>query len=115
MKLHSKATYKWKHGALLIKGNKIISRGYNRTLGEKCGLASYHAEKMALMNCEKREIRGATLLVIRLKHNVDYSQVDFQNCDIRDIFMYSKPCCKCESLIQKCIREYGLKRIYFSS
>ena len=53
VEIASKATYKYKHGALLIKGNKILSRGYNRSLGEKCGLASYHAEKMALLNCEK--------------------------------------------------------------
>ncbi len=48
-----KASYKHKHGAIIIKGNKIVSKGYNRSLGEKCGLASYHAEKMALWNCEK--------------------------------------------------------------
>jgi len=52
----SKANYRCKHSAILIRGNKIISSGYNRTLGEMCGSASYHAEHMALRYCPKEAL-----------------------------------------------------------
>jgi deoxycytidylate deaminase len=48
-----KASYQYRHGAIIIKNGKIVSSGYNRPLGMKCGLASYHAEKMAISRCQK--------------------------------------------------------------
>ena len=53
VKVASKATYTHKHSAILIRGNKIISSGYNRTLGKMCGQSSYHAEHMAFRYCPK--------------------------------------------------------------
>ena len=47
------ANYQHRHGAIIIKNGKIISSGFNKPLGLKCGLSSYHAEKVAIMQCEK--------------------------------------------------------------
>ena len=66
---------------------------------------------------KKAALRDATLFVIRLrnKSNEYYENIDYNNCDLSDIFLNSKPCCKCDPMIKKCIHKYGLKRVYYSS
>lgn len=92
------------HVALLFKHRRIISIGQNRLSqtmfrgGRR--INTTHAE-MDLLNSIRdiRTIRGSTIVIIRLG---PFGIVN------------SAPCASCMCLIQKCMREYGLRRCIHS-
>ena len=58
----------FRHGAVIIKNNKIVSRGYNKYTSHKPHhLRTVHAEMNAIKNA-KTDIENATLYVIRLSN-----------------------------------------------
>ena len=63
---------------------------------------------------QKELLRKSVLLVIRLKQNVNYETIDYNTCNISDIFANSKPCIKCQRIINKYITKYGLRCVYYS-
>lgn len=97
----SRAKY-YKVGAILVKGGKIISRGYNRNsamadrISKKFGVDFWtlHAEMDALFSVDAKNLQGMTLYVAGV------SKAGNLVC--------SKPCKKCLKIIQK----LGIKVIY---
>ena len=105
-----------KHGCIIVdnKGN-IISSGYNSALYvNKDKLKTYdkntnikiskHAEENALKNVNPKKLYGAKLYIVRI--NTDINNLD--------IFKYSKPCKRCTSIIETCMKKCGLKIVYYS-
>ena len=95
------------HIAVLVKRGKIISQATNRIGNRSKGVGyselTIHAER----NCVKElgdlsKLRGADMYVMRVATN-------------NSEFRCSKPCHECEVFLEKCMREYGLKKVYYTS
>jgi len=81
------------HVALIFRGRHLIAIGQNRV---ECRgpFSMIHAEADAIRAAGTANLRGATLVVIRLS---------------RTGLLCSKPCCHCVALMEKCKRAYGLR------
>ena len=94
------------HTATIRRRNKVIATSRN-TLGTRsrgCGWddQSLHAERAVVKRLgDVSQLRGCTLEVIRLN----------KSGEIRN----SKPCASCEMFLQKCMREYGLRKYIYSA
>ena len=85
------------HVAFLFKGRKLLAIGQNRVIGGP--RRTIHAEAAAIRAVgDTARLRGATLVVIRIGGGASNRQL-----------MNSAPCPACQTLIQKCQREYGLR------
>ena len=94
-----KSDIHFQHGAVIIKNNKIISRGYNRYTGHKPHhLRTQHAEMNAIKNAGKN-CENATLYVIRLSQLTD------------DGLGSSCPCSKCA----KFMKLHKIKNVVYST
>lgn len=94
-----KSDIHFQHGAVIIKNNKIISRGYNRYTGHKPHhLRTQHAEMNAIQNAGKN-CENATLYVIRLSQLSD------------DGLGSSCPCTKCA----KFMKLHKIKNVVYST
>ena len=86
--------YTHNHVAMIFQGRKIIAIGQNR-VADRGRRQTIHAEVDAIHSLgDFTKLRGATLVVIRLAPS-----------GIRN----SKPCAACECVLQKCMREYGMR------
>ena len=82
------------HVAMIFNGRKLLAIGQNR-VADRGRRHTVHAEIDAIHSLgDLSKLRGATLVVIRLAAS-----------GIRN----SKPCSACECVLQKCVREYGLR------
>jgi deoxycytidylate deaminase len=92
------------HGAVVVKGGRVLGTGYNRNrnhpkivspehIKTKC---SIHAEESAIKDANY-DVRGAIIYVARVS----------KNGEDRD----SKPCARCFNLI----KESGIKRIIYTT
>lgn len=90
-----KSTYLYRLGAVVLRKNKIVGRGYNKLKTHpklsKYGYYSCHAECDAIM----RASEGDTLVVVRLLKSGK--------------LCCSKPCDRC----LKFAKDYGIKKIYY--
>lgn len=94
------------HTATIRRRNKIIAVARNvlgtRSRGSGWDDLSLHAERAVVKRLgDISQLRGCTLEVIRLN----------KSGEVRS----SKPCSNCVMFLQKCIREYGLRRVIYSS
>jgi hypothetical protein len=93
------------HQAVIIKRNKILAIGHN-SVGSRskgCGYShqTIHAERAVVKNLgDFSLLRGATLIVYRY--------------NAHDKLMDSKPCSECHLFLEKCMKEYGLRKVIFS-
>jgi len=99
------------HVAVLMKRGKIIAEATNgfgsRSRGSGYCTNSIHAERNVVKEIGNiRELKGAEMYVVRISRTADY--------DKQDPFMGSKPCPQCKVFLDKCIREYGLKNVYYT-
>lgn len=93
------------HGAIIVKGGRVMGAGYNKNRNSPLIVSpehiktdcSYHAEEVAIREAGEDNVRGAIIYVARVNKN---------GCD-RD----SKPCEKCAILIKKA----GIKRVVFTT
>lgn len=98
-----------KHGCVIVYGDEIISRGYNK----KCSsLKNYsiHAEIDAINRLNKKYktkkiLSKCSLYVIRIRNGFNFSDDDTHDC-----LKMSKPCMNCASKINK----IGIKNVYYS-
>ncbi len=103
------------HGCIIVdkKGN-VISSGYNRIFfvpKDKIKVydkynhvkISKHAEEVALKKVDPKKLNGAKLYIVR-------ACVSTRD----DLFMFSKPCNRCMSIIRTCVDKHGLKNVYYS-
>lgn len=110
-----KSEMRSRHGCIIVDSNgALISKAYNKyegipehqlkhTTKNKAIRYSRHAEELALNNVDRKKINGAKLIVIRL------------SCDkSENLFMNSKPCSRCTIIIDKFIKKFGLKSVYYS-
>jgi len=93
-----KSDYKYKLGALVLDGNRIVGKGYNKTnvhpyLSRRYGYFSRHSECEAIL---KAAGRGDVLIVVRVRKGDGEI-----SC--------SKPCARCLTFA----KDYGIKKIYY--
>jgi len=93
------------HQAVLVRRNKILSIGHNsvgsRSKGVGFSHQTIHAERAVVRNLgDISLLRGATLYVYRY--------------NAHDKLLDSKPCSECQIFLEKCIREYGLRKVVYS-
>ena len=100
------------HVAILVKRGKIIASATNR-VGSRSRGSGYsrntiHAEKNVIKNLGDISLmNGADMYVMRISKDKKISGFEQFRC--------SKPCHSCEIFLNKCIREYGLKNVYYTS
>lgn len=88
-----------RHGCVIVKDGKIISKGYN---WHHRGDSTIHAEMDAIAKLKKSvDCKKCDMYVVRIG-------TDHMNCPLK----YSKPCPLCSDMISRC---GGFRRIFFSS
>jgi len=97
-----KSKLHFKIGAIIFKGNSILSRGYNKISHNKKlhpkfmkWVGSVHAEQDAILSANV-SLKGSNILVIRINKNY--------------ILKNSKPCKYC----MKYLKYVGIKKVYYS-
>jgi hypothetical protein len=95
------------HIAVLIKRGKILEIATNavgsRSRGAGFDTRSIHAERAVIRKLgDLNKLDGAVLAVIRITKGT--KQV-----------VNSEPCHSCKCHLEKCIRDYGLRTVYYSS
>jgi Cytidine and deoxycytidylate deaminase zinc-binding region len=100
------------HVAVIVMRGKILASATNRNGSRSSGSGysshSIHAEKNVIKQLgDISKLRGADLYVMRISrdHKKTHS----------DKFLYSKPCDECQIFLEKCMKEYGLKNVYFTA
>jgi deoxycytidylate deaminase len=99
------SSLKHSHVAMLYKRGKVLAIGINKVGSRSRGCGwnkmSIHAEMMAIKDIgDTSKLRGASMLVVRINS--------------ADEFVNSKPCDHCTHVLEKCIRQYGLNKVYYS-
>jgi len=92
------------HGAIVVKGGRVMGTGFNKNRNHPAIVSpehiktdcSYHAEEVAIREAGEDNIRGAVIYVARVKNGHDRE---------------SRPCPKCSALIKK----VGIKRVVFTT
>ena len=105
-KVAAYGTYgKIKHGAVLVKGGKVINTSFNKenfsSFGSRfrkkhTGLATVHAELGVVLGISKKVASGCDIFVVRLSKSGD--------------FRLSKPCSMCHDIL----KFMGIKRVYYT-
>ena len=99
------------HIAVLMKRGKVIAQGTNR-IGSRSrgsGYSAYtiHAERNVVKDLgDISQLRGADMYIMRISK--DRKKCGFER------FMGSKPCPSCQLFLEKCMREYGLKNVFYT-
>lgn len=93
------------HHAIILKGNKVLASAFNkvgsRSRGSGYSEKTIHAEVNVVKSLgDFSLLRGATLIVVR--HGVDGT------------LKSSKPCKTCHDFLEKCMSEYGLRKVIYS-
>ena len=97
------------HIAVLVLRGKVIAESTNK-IGSRsrgCGYSNYtiHAERNVVKELgDYNKLRGADMYIMRGGRGTNCSK-----------FINSKPCADCEYFLNKCIRDYGLKNVYYTS
>jgi deoxycytidylate deaminase len=103
--LATKSTARNTHGAVVVKGGRVLGTGFNKDRNHPRIVSpehiktdcSTHAEEVAIRDAGEDNIKGAIIYVARVnRHGSD-----------RD----SKPCPRCSILIER----VGIKRVVFTS
>lgn len=94
------------HKAKVVVRNKILAEAHNsvgsRSKGSGYSDMTIHAERAVVKRLgDISQLRGATIYVTRVNN-----QGDLRN---------SKPCHDCELFLNKCIRDYGLRKVVYST
>ena len=100
-----KSTYRFRIGAVIFKGSRIISSGHNgiRSVFQiknkfKKYENSLHAEQSALMNIDWSKVKGCSIPVMR-------------NSPSKRILGMSEPCETCMGILN----HVGIKNIYYTN
>jgi hypothetical protein len=94
------------HVATITRRRKVIAIARNK-IGSRvngCGWddQSLHAERAVVKALgDTSQLNGCTLEVIRINKS--------------GLIRSSKPCYNCQRFLQKCIRDYGLRKVVYSS
>lgn len=93
------------HHATIILRNKVLASAFNkvgsRSRGSGYSDQTIHAEKAVVKKLgDISQLRGATLVVVRYNNRGDV-------CG-------SKPCPECQIFLDKCMKDYGLRKVVHS-
>lgn len=93
------------HHATIIKRNKVLASAINKVGSRSMGAGysdwTIHAERAVVKRLgDISQLRGATLIVVR------YNK--------KGQMLNSKPCHDCELFLEKCMRDYGLRKVIYS-
>jgi len=99
------------HVAVLVKRGKILAEATNgfgsRSRGSGYCERSIHAERNVVKELGNiHDLKGAEMYVVRISRKKDHTK--------EDPFIGSKPCHQCHVFLDKCMREYGLKNVYYT-
>lgn len=97
------------HIAAIVSRGKIIAEATNRlgTRSKGCGYSNntIHAERNVVKILgDYTKLRDADMYVMRCGRGDNSEQ-----------FLNSKPCPDCEYFLNKCMKKYGLKNVYYTS
>lgn len=99
-KVSKTSGYKFKHGTVIAKGNRVLGLGVNsanKTHPKSTSrFKTLHSEHAALINSGLAEIQGSIAFVYRETKSGEPAM--------------SKPCPSCEKLLRKA----GVKKVYYS-
>ncbi len=100
------------HVAVLVKRGKVLAHAFNcvgrRSRGSGYSKNTIHAEKNVIKTLgDISQIRGADMYIMRISK--DHKKTGWSQ------FMESQPCNSCRLFLEKCIREYGLKNVFYTS
>ena len=100
------------HVAVIVMRGKVLAAATNRNGSRSSGSGysnhSIHAEKNVIKQLgDISKLRGADMYVMRISR--DCKKVH------TDKFLCSKPCDQCQIFLEKCMKEYGLKNVYFTA
>jgi hypothetical protein len=95
------------HIALVLKRGKVIEMASNDygTRSNGCGYSerTIHAERAVIKKIgDVSKLAGAILIVIRIARGT------------KEV-VNSVPCHSCRCHLEKCIKDYGLRRVYYST
>jgi hypothetical protein len=96
------------HRAVIVKRGHIIAEATNnygsRSRGSGYSRSSIHAERNVIKALgDISLLRGADMYVMRFSREAEMR------------IMKSTPCSACMIFLDKCIKEYGLKNVYFTA
>jgi hypothetical protein len=96
------------HKAVIVKRGIVIAEANNnygsRSRGSGYSRSSIHAEKNVVKELgDISKLKGADMYIMR-----------FTRSDPVD-FVKSIPCSACMVFLEKCMKEYGLKNVYYTS
>ncbi len=99
-----KSTYKFKMGAVIFKGKRILGSGHNGIRSSasiknkfKNYINSLHAEQAALMNINWCKVKGASIFIVKVSHR--YGMISM-----------ASPCKMCREILS----HVGINNIYYS-
>jgi len=100
------------HLAVLVKRGKIVASATNRygtrSRGSGYARSSLHAEKSVVKEFGNiAQLKGADMMIMRFSKNLQLDGYDRLRC--------SKPCPACQLFLEKCMKEYGLRNVYYIS
>jgi deoxycytidylate deaminase len=91
-----KSDYIFKHGAVLVRGRTLISKGFNSPTRTYSCFHSVHAEMKAIKLAKVSKQQGTTMFVVRVNaHGLTES----------------KPCKDCQNIM----KSFGVLRVYYST
>lgn len=100
----TKSTARNTHGAVVVKGGRVVGTGYNRNRNHPKIVSPEHIKTDCSIHAEESAIRDAGYDV---KNAIIYVARVNKHGEDRD----SRPCPRCS----KMIKEYGIKRIIYTS
>lgn len=100
------------HVAVLVRRGQVVAYANNRvgsrSRGSGYSQQTIHAERNVIKSLgDISLLRGTDMYVMRFSkdsHKVGH-----------DRFMSSMPCSSCQIFLEKCMKEYGLKNVYYTS
>jgi tRNA(Arg) A34 adenosine deaminase TadA len=100
------------HKAVIVKRGIIIAEANNnygsRSRGSGYSTSSIHAEKNVIKELgDISKLKGADMYVMRFTRNSKLKGMDQ--------LVNSEPCSSCHKFLEKCMREYGLKNVYYTA
>ena len=99
------------HVAFLVKRRRIIAQATNgfgsRSRGSGYSESSIHAEKNVVKDLGNiHDLKGADMYIVRISRKPWSEGLDQ--------FITSKPCKQCMVFLEKCMREYGLRHVFYA-